>query len=388
MSGTSVDGIDISASHFYMKRGFIKHKLISASHFKFPEKIRRKIFSAMSLSDSSVSIICELNFELAHIYAKAVDSFLQKSKIKREDVYAIGSHGQTIWHIPRGILKNGNLITPSTLQLGDGSVIAELTGITTVSDFRPRDIAAGGHGAPLVPFADYHLFTHKKKNRIIQNIGGISNSTYLKAGGCINDIIAFDNGPGNMMLDYAVSVMTNGKARYDKDGRFSRCGIIIAPMLSHLLSHPYLKITPPKSTGREMFGAYYTDKIITQYKNKGFDFHDIISTLAYFTAHVIADSYQKFILPANQIDEIILTGGGAFNKTIVSHIERSCPHAKVMPISEFDIEPSVKESLSFAMLAYAAMNNIPNNVPSATGAQKQAILGKISPGRFNIFSRK
>lgn len=378
MSGTSVDGIDVVIADFFLKRNIIKHNLIAHQHYVFPLSIRKKIFEAMDIDKSSSKMLCELNFELAYLYANAVKKILKKINIKKEDILAIGSHGQTIYHIPRDTKENGKKLIPSTLQIGDGSVIAELTGITTVSDFRTRDIAAGGHGAPLVPFADFHIFSNPKKNIVLQNIGGISNCTFLKAHGKIDDVIAFDNGPGNVMIDFAISKLTYGKMKYDKDGRFAKMGKINEAILKNILAHPFFNKKPPKSTGREMFGAEFVDKIIHKFNITEKNIYDFIATLTYFTAITIAESYKKFIMKKHKIDEAILSGGGAYNKTLVEMIRNLLPHLRIKILEELGFISQAKEALCFALLAYAAMHKIPNNVPSATGAKKHVILGKIT----------
>ncbi len=377
MSGTSVDGIDVAIAEFKMVEGFIKHKLLSFKKYDFPKAIRKKIFEVMSDSVPSTKNICQLNFELAYLYSDAVKKALKSSGLSRNKVFVIGSHGQTIYHIPQGTVEKGKRLIPSTFQIGDGSVIAELTGIPTVSDFRTRDVAVGGHGAPLVPFADFHLLTDHRKNRILQNIGGVANSTFLKTNGKISDIIAFDNGPGNMIIDYAVSYLTDGKLKYDKNGKLASKGIVDKKILRELLKHPYYKMKPPKTTGREMFGKEYTEKIIKRFRISKRNMNDFVATVTALTAITITDSYKKFIMPKNRINEVLLAGGGAYNRTLVKMIKDEIPDVEVKILEDIGFDSDAKEALSFALLAYATMLNIPNNVPTATGAKKPVILGKI-----------
>ena len=387
MSGTSVDGIDVVIAEFRLVKGFIKHKLLLFRKYDFPSMIRKRIFDAMNDSLPSTKNICQLNFELAYLYAKAVIKTLKESGLGKNKIFVVGSHGQTIYHIPQGTRENGKKLVASTLQIGDGSVIAEITGIPTVSDFRTRDIAVGGHGAPLVPFADFHLLTHHKKNRILQNIGGVANVTFLKANGKISDIIAFDNGPGNMIIDYATFYFTNGKQNLDRNGELAGKGKVNNAILSELLKHPYYKTKPPKTTGREMFGKQYTEKIIKQYvvrdlsRKKGYskkDFCDFIAIITALTAITIIDSYKNFIMNKYLIDEVLLTGGGAYNPTLVKMIKNELQDMDVKTLEDIGFNSDGKEALSFALLAYATMLNVPNNVPSATGAKKPVVLGKIS----------
>jgi len=396
MSGTSVDGIDVVIAEFRRVNGFIKHKFLLFRKYDFSSIIRKRIFDAMNDSLPSTKNICQLNFELAYLYANAVKNTLRESGLSKDKIFVIGSHGQTIYHIPQGTKENGKKLIASTLQIGDGSIIAEITGIPTVSDFRTRDIAAGGHGAPLVPFADFHLLTHHKKNRVLQNIGGVANLTFLKASGKISDIIAFDNGPGNMIIDYATYYFTKGKQTFDKNGELAGRGKINNAILSELLKHPYCKMKPPKTTGREMFGKEYTERIIKQYvvrdlshskdrtvfcPYQGYskkDIYDFISTVTALTAITITDSYKNFIMNKYRVDEVLLAGGGAYNTTLVKMIKNKLQDTDVKTLEDIGFNSDGKEALSFALLAYATMLNIPNNVPSATGAKKPVVLGKIS----------
>ncbi len=379
MSGTSVDGIDVVISEFCLKNNLIKSKMLFFKHFNFTKGLREKILDAMNSQKFCSAKLCQLNFELAYAYSDAVNQTMLESGYKKKDIFAIGSHGQTIYHIPHGTKTGRKNLISSTLQIGDGSVIAEITGIATVSDFRTRDIAAGGEGAPLVPFADYHLFTHREKNIILQNIGGISNSTFLKANGKISDIIAFDNGPGNMMIDYVISKFTDNKMHFDPDGRMAAKGKVNPDIFKHLIRHPYFKEMPPKSTGREMFGKDYVEAIIKKFDIKKEDINNFAATLTALTAYTIADSYKKYILSKYEVNEIILSGGGAYNKTLKSMISDYIQDIPVITLDDTGLIISqAREALSFALLAYAAMLGIPNNIPSATGAKKQVVLGKIS----------
>jgi anhydro-N-acetylmuramic acid kinase len=300
----------------------------------------------------------------------------RKSRIDLKTIDLIGSHGQTIYHNPRG-RRLWKRTVPCTLQIGESAVIAQRTGITTVADFRPRDIAAGGQGAPLVPFADYILFRDKKKNRAIQNIGGIANVTYLPANCRRCDIIAFDTGPGNMIIDGIVSLATRGREKFDLDGKTARRGTVDRELLGNMLQHPFFRIRPPKSTGREMFGKTYRDILYEKVRRKGLSIEDITATVTAFTAASIGLSYKRF-LPAMP-DEVILCGGGAKNNTLIKMLRKELGEVKVLTSSELGINYDAKEAISFAILAYATIKGIANNVPSATGADGALILGKITP---------
>jgi anhydro-N-acetylmuramic acid kinase len=271
----------------------------------------------------------------------------------------------------------------STLQIAEPSVIAERTGITTVADFRPRDVAAGGQGAPLVPYADHVLFADGRRSRAVQNIGGIANVTYLPAGGGIGDILAFDTGPGNMIIDRVVCRATAGRRTYDKDGRMAAGGTVQPDLLARLMRHPYLRRRPPKTTGREEFGTQFTDSLYDG-ATRRFAPKDVAATATMFTAASIADAYARFL--PGPVDEVILCGGGARNATLVDmlrrELRRRLPRAPAVRLmDELGLNADAKEAVSFAVLAAATIRGQAGNVPSATGASRPAVLGKIVPGR-------
>jgi len=287
----------------------------------------------------------------------------------------IGNHGQTIFHqgTPTRFL---GAKTASTLQLGDGSVIANLTGITTVSDFRPADMALGGQGAPLVPFADYVLYRHPKLGRVSLNIGGIANLTVIPANAKPSLVFAFDTGPGNMLIDALVQHFTRGRLRYDNHAALARSGHLHRGLLAHLMRDPYLKLKPPKSTGREYFGVPYLKKLL------GLARHikpaDLIHTVTVFTATSIFDGLQRFVFPKHNLQQLIVSGGGTHNPLLMSQLAALLPRTEILPSSRFNIPTDSKEALAFAILAYETFHRRPSNIPSATGARGRAILGKIS----------
>lgn len=354
MSGTSADGVDAAIIDIKDTRV----RVLAFDTFKFLPETRKKILELGEQKSCTAGDISDLNFELGNIFADAVIRLCKENKIKLKTIDLIGSHGQTIFHRP----------AKSTFQIGEASVIAYKTGKPVVADFRPKDIAAGGQGAPLVPFADYFLFK-SKKNRAVQNIGGIANVTFLPSSGRKDKVIAFDTGPGNMIIDRLVYLLTKGKQNFDKDGKIAGNGKINQKILKQMLGNSYFKIKPPKSTGRELFGKEYTDRFFKKLPNE-----DIITTATAFTAITIADAYRKF-LPALP-DEVILCGGGARNKTLVSMLKENIK-SKILDTGDFGIDIDAKEAVSFAILAYATIKGITNNIPSATGAKEPVILGKI-----------
>ena len=372
MSGTSADGVDAAIVDIG-PRGV---HLVAFDTFPHPRAVREQIFQCFDPSTARVDDLCHLNFVLGEVFADAVIHLADESGVPLRSIDIIGSHGQTVYHIPEG-RRFGRKVIRSTLQIGEPSVIAERTGITTVADFRPRDIAAGGEGAPLVPYADYFLFRDRRKGRAVQNIGGIANVTFLPPGAAADRIIAFDTGPGNMMIDRIAHHATGGRASYDAGGRLAARGQVNERLLAELMRHPYLRRRPPKSTGRETFGAHFADAVYRRARRRRLPTLDILATVTAFTARSIADAYRRF-LPAMP-DEVLLCGGGARNRTLVGRLRDELRPARIAPMDDFGLPARAKEAVSFAILAYATVHGIPNNVPSATGARSQVVLGKIVP---------
>jgi anhydro-N-acetylmuramic acid kinase len=372
MSGTSCDGIDTAIIDIKNE----KVTLLAFKTFAYKPAIRKRILELGEQNLCTAGEISDLNFVIGEIFADAVIALCRKSKIALQSVDLIGSHGQTIYHNPKGV-RIGRRVIRSTFQIGEPSIIAHRTGITTVADFRPRDMAANGEGAPLVPFADYFLLRNKRLNRAVQNIGGIGNVTYLPAGCKPQDIIAFDTGPGNMIIDRFTNMLTSGKLNYDKDGKIAAKGKVNGKLLDELLDHPFLIRKPPKSTGREEFGKLYCDVIYKKAKRKSLSAKDIIATVTSLTAFSITQAYKRF-LPAMP-DELILCGGGARNKTLIKMLQENLNKTTIRLTDDFGISSDAKEAVSFAILAYATIKGLPNNVPSATGAEKEIVLGKIIP---------
>ncbi|MFQ5561358.1 MAG: anhydro-N-acetylmuramic acid kinase, partial [Nitrospinota bacterium] len=299
----------------------------------------------------------------------------------------IGSHGQTISHIPRAIKgKHGKDVrfgyrTPATLQIAEAAVIAKKTGVHTVSDFRTRDIAEGGEGAPLTPYAHYHLFSNKRRSVSVNNLGGISNLTYLRKGGTLEDIIAFDTGPGNMLIDGIMFLLTEGKKNYDLNGSMARKGKPDEFFIRRMMQNPYLRKPPPKSTGREEFGLEFARTILNQARMKYIAPADLVASVTYFTARTIGLAYRKFILDKeNDVDEAIFCGGGINNKTLMSMIRDVLDPIKVTLTDEYKIPGESLESIAFALLAHATVTGTPASIPAATGAKGSVVLGKVSPG--------
>ncbi len=380
MSGTSCDGIDACLVKITGNGLSTKVDIIGFETYLYKNEIRKLIFEASCKETGTVDKICQLNFILGKLFADAARQIAGKLSVPLSDIDIIGSHGQTIYHVSSLKEKNDKEVR-STLQIGESSVIAQETGVTTVSDFRTRDLAAGGEGAPLVPYADFVLFGRDGIGRAIQNIGGISNVTFLPAGGNIKEIIAFDNGPGNMIIDRFAEILTDGKLKYDKNGELASKGKLNQDLLERLCTHPYLSKPPPKSTGREDFGFQFSDNLYKELRQDNIDILDVIATITAFTAKSISDSYRKFILPYYKIDEVIISGGGVRNPVLFQFLKDYLVDISISKVDDFGIPSDAKEALAFAILANETISGNPGNVPSATGAKESVVLGKIIPGK-------
>lgn len=366
MSGTSHDGVDAALARISGSGKSAKVELLKVSRTPYPKRLRDKVSNAFT---GTAEDICKLNFELGEFFAKAALKAIREAGLKPEDVDLIGSHGQTIYHIPGGSGRPG-----STLQIGEGAVIAARTGITTVSDFRPADIAAGGQGAPLVPYADWVLFRKPDKTFAVHNIGGISNVTVVPER--LEDVMGFDTGPGCSLIDETVKIISGGKLTYDKDGKIAASGGVITEMLQNLIREPYYAKKPPKSTGREQFGAILAEELLKKYRREKEE--DIICTLTALTAESVFLAYKKFVFPRYCIDRILLAGGGARNKFLVKLLRDRFGSLPVEFTDDAGIPSQARESLAFAVLANETISGRTSNVPGATGARREAILGKIS----------
>ena len=320
--------------------------------------------------------VSSLNFLLGEVFASAVVALARRSGIDLKSIDLVGSHGQTVCHLPEGRRLAGRRVR-STLQIGEPCVIAERTGIATVADFRPRDVAAGGEGAPLVPCADFMLFADSRLNRAVQNIGGIANVTFLPGGCRLEKLVAFDTGPGNMIIDRAAARLTRGKRRFDRGGRLAAAGEVNKPLLAELMRHRFLRRRPPKSTGREEFGWAFADDLYRRARRRRIAPRDILATVTAFTAASIAEAYRRFL--RGEVHEVILCGGGARNPTLARMLRERLHPAKVRMCDEFGISADAKEAVSFAVLAAATVRGQAGNVPAATGARRPVVLGKIIP---------
>lgn len=377
MSGTSADGIDAALAELTENGGRIRAVLRSHASLRFSAALRERIHRICTRG--LVWEICELNFELGEKFATAALRVLAKAGVDPADVLAIGSHGQTIHHLPGATF-------PSTLQIGEPAVIAERTGITTVGDFRGRDMAAGGQGAPLVPFADIVLFSHERRPRLVQNIGGVANVTLLPGGARTEGVIAFDTGPGNMIIDGVMTMLSSGRLTYDRDGRRARRGKVHQGLLREWLGHPFMRRRPPKTTGREEFGEQAVKRFIRRGRALRMQPDDLVATATALTAACISDAYRRFVFPqlapAELADlEVILGGGGAKNQTLKRMLQEELPMVRLRSHEDYGVPNQAKEALAFAILAYETLMGRPGNVQGATGASHAVVLGKIVPGK-------
>jgi anhydro-N-acetylmuramic acid kinase len=375
MSGTSADGIDAALVRIKESEKGIKIKLIAFDCLKYSPRIKNFILDCSQEDTATVKDICRLNFLMGELFAQAACHIVKKAKMKLENIDLIGSHGQTICHLPDKDKISGVEIS-STLQVGEASIIAEKTGIVTVSDFRPRDMAAGGQGAPLSACVDFILYHSKQEGIIALNIGGIANVTAIPAKAKEEDILAFDTGPGNMLIDSLIKRVSGEKEVCDRNGVMAQQGEVVEEVLARLMEHPFLSKSPPKSTGREEFGEDYLNWIITM--AKGINWKDLICTITAFTAKTIASACKDFIFPVAPFEKMVVSGGGVHNKCLMNMLHEELAQLQIVTSDELNIPADAREAISFAVLANETIMQRPGNLPSATGAQKKVVLGKIT----------
>ncbi|MFB7641326.1 anhydro-N-acetylmuramic acid kinase AnmK [Peribacillus butanolivorans] len=371
MSGTSLDGIDAALVRVDNTGLKTEIEMIEFITYPFPKDIEKEIMQSLSVETSNVQLICSLNFKLGKLFSDATKEVCEKAGLPIEQLDLIGSHGQTIYHQP---LQEQNWV-PSTLQIGEPAVIAHDTNTIVISNFRTMDMAAGGQGAPLVPFTEYILYRSETKGRLLQNIGGIGNVTVLPKQASLNDMYAFDTGPGNMIIDEVCRQLLN--LRYDEGGKIAKQGLINEELLSYCFSHPYIMSPPPKSTGRELFGRQYVVKLLKMFES--LPSQDILATVTMFTAKSIVENYRAYIFPKTKIEEVIIGGGGSYNKTLLEMIQSLLGNSiQVLTQEELGYSSEAKEAVAFALLANETFHGNPSNVPKATGAKNDVILGNIT----------
>src|SRR5579871_3498221 len=367
MSGTSLDGIDVAIVDIRGRR----IEPVAFQSTPYETRVRQAILGVSNTSTDTAEI-ARLHVLLGQLYAEAVQETCRRHRIALGSIELAGCHGQTIYHQVNAIPFLGRPVA-ATLQIGEAAIIAEQLHVPVVSDFRPRDMAAGGKGAPLVPFLDYLLFRHRKRGRVALNIGGIANVTAIPPNSSSADVIAFDTGPGNMVIDALVAELTHGRERYDRNGRRAAQHRLDRRLLDCLLNDPYYRQPPPKTAGREQYGAAFIGRL----KKHG-PLRNLIATATVFTAATIALGIERFIRPRMPVHDLIAAGGGVHNRTLMAHLQALLPDVRITRTADFGIDPDAKEAVAFAVLAHETWHRRPANVPAATGARHPVVLGKIT----------
>lgn len=378
MSGTSADGVD--AALVEIRGGAAPRvRMVSFESVPYPAGVRAELFRLFQPTYASVDRVGAMHFLLGELYAEAALSVIRGAGLTARDVDLIGSHGQTIWHQPEPQPVLGRLLRCS-VQIGEGAVIAARTGIVTVSDFRVADLAAGGLGAPLVPYTEYLLYRREAETVLLQNIGGIGNMTVLPAGAAPEQVFAFDTGPGNMIIDAVAAAATGGRETFDRDGAMAGRGRVQPALLDALQQHPYYARPLPKTTGREMFGTQYTEAMLGWPAARGISPEDLAATVTELTAWSIADAYERYVLPRYRAAELVVSGGGSCNPTLLACLRRRfAPHGVAVCTQEaLGWRSDAKEAVAFALLADRCIREEVNTLPSVTGARAPAVMGKIS----------
>src|SRR5271154_2308626 len=377
MSGTSHDGVSAAVVELD-ERSRPPARLIAFRTFLYAARLRQELLAASANEKVGAAAISTLNFELGREFGRAAIEIARRARIAMSDIAFIGSHGHTFFHLPPRRAARGQIA--STMQLGESAVIAAATGVPVVADFRTMDLSLGGEGAPLAPLAHLWLFADPKRGRVVQNIGGIGNATYLPPHARLGDpdLIAFDTGPGNGMIDALASRISGGRLRMDRGGRIAARGQVSEPLLTRLSQNPYFKRRPPKSTGREEFGPRLLDRIVSDARRMKIEDYDLVATVTALTARSIADACRNFIFPRGPVDQLIATGGGAKNRTLMRMIKSELPDVATVTAAEVGVDGDAVEAVAFAILGYEMLRGRPGNIPSVTGARAPAILGKLT----------
>jgi len=366
MSGTSMDGLNVCVVDISRNASGVEIANPVCTGYTYNQEFKEYLHAVVS---GSTAAVCQANFAIGREYAGIVRRFLHEHNISVASVDLVGSHGQTVWHIDR----------QATLQIGEPSMISEAFDVPVVSDFRVRDIAAGGTGAPLVPFIDFLLFKKFQKTFMVLNLGGIANFTIVPRGSkTIDEVFALDTGPGNILCDTLVKIITGGVQNCDTDGRLARRGTIRGDILQELREHPYIKAPLPKSTGPEVFGPDLVWQIIARHRIEPIQYYDLLATFSRFSAEAVFLNYQQFFTGKYPLDEIIASGGGVHNPVIMEHLQELFSPVAICSPEAYGIPGDGKEALAFAMLSALYVWQIPGNVPNVTGARHPVVLGKLT----------
>lgn len=374
ISGTSADGIDAALCDITGAPPALTARIVHGLTYPFPDGMQQRIQAAGTAAQGRTDELAALHFELGELFAQAALRVIEAAGMQLSDVALIGSHGQNFWH---NVTLQGQVT--ATLQLGEAAIIAERTGITTLCNFRPRDVAAGGQGAPLTAYIDWLLLRHPEHWRAVQNIGGIANVTFLPPlADTESQPLAFDTGPGNALIDSAVYILSDGKRSFDRHGLLARAGKVDQQWVKMRLSHPFMTRRPPKSTGRETFGYDMAEKLVKNAQQRGMSVQDIVASITAVTVQSIELAYKRYA--PQPVAEVILGGGGRHNPAIVAGLREALAPAKVLTHEDIGIDSDRKEALVFAVLAYETWHNRPGTLPALTGAKHAAVLGQITPG--------
>lgn len=376
MSGTSADGVDAALVDWPDDPADARpFRLVAASERAFPRELQERIHvlaAHESHGAAGLEELAALDVELARRFGEAALALLEQAGVAPADVAAIASHGQTVGHFPEH---------HATLQIGHPSVIAEVTGITTVGDFRPRDLAAGGEGAPLAPFFHHAVLGSEAEDRVALNLGGIANLTWLPRSCRPEEVVAFDTGPANSLADGAIALLSQGRESMDRDGAMARRGAVDEALLARLLDDDYLRRKPPKSTGRERYGARQARELVSEAAERGLSDDDLVATLVAFTARSVAAAIRDFLPSGGQtVERLLVGGGGARNPAVMEALGRVVPEVVVEPFDAVGVPSDAAEAMAFSLMGRNALLGAPNHLPACTGARGARVLGVIAPG--------
>jgi anhydro-N-acetylmuramic acid kinase len=377
MSGTSADGVDAALVEITPGGDRPALRLVAWETLAYPAGLRQRILAVAS--GGTTAEVCHLDAYLGELFAEAAVQVARNAGVPLAEVDLIGSHGQTIHHLPAARPEGAHVVR-SSLQIGEPAVIAERTGVTTIADFRPRDLAAGGEGAPLTPIVHHALFARSDRGRVVLNLGGIANVTVLPAGSPASAVTGFDTGPGNVLVDEFVRVTGQSPLGYDEDGRLAAAGQVQPDLLRDLLAHPFIRRGPPKSTGRETFGPAFVDDFRRRLRAAGVGDRDGLATLTAFTVEAVVRNLRDFVFPKVEVHEVVVTGGGARNAFMMHRLAEALPECTVASSDDIGFPGRALEAVAFAWLAYLTATGQPGNLPAVTGARGARVLGCIVPG--------
>ena len=376
MTGTSADAVDAALVRFRGLGPAARHEVLAYRETPLEPALRREVLEVAACAEIAPERLMRLDAALGERFAAAVLELLAAAGVDRDGVDAVASHGQTVRHVPRHRGEGQAL----TLQLGSAALLAEHTGLTVVSDFRTRDTAAGGEGAPLVPLADWWLFRSSRESRLLLNLGGMANVTWLPREGGLADLLAFDTGPGNAVLDALMSLRSGGRDTHDADGAVASRGRVNEALLAELLEDPFFSLPPPRSTGREHFGDAYAVKLRDLGLSLGLRDQDLLATAVELTAASVARALERFIFPRGRPEAVYVSGGGVRNRALMAALGHRLGGVRLDPLAALGVAPEAKEALAFAFLGHQTLCGLAGNVPSATGAAHPVVLGHITPG--------